>query len=165
MAGGADDERFPVFGSKRGHRWRHRVMAEINHHIALTNDGGQVVAITNLGGDFQLTKLPGAGDQRLTHPAFRTNDDNLGHRTMKIFARRPWTSPGPMPNGLIRAFGSGFAYSRTSHRFNVVRRTSQFFGFIGTSGRRYSSSINFIMASAAFTGVGLVSMKRSLNSG
>src|SRR5450756_387797 len=55
-------------------------------------------------------------------------------------------------------------YSKTSHRFSVVRNTSQFLGFIGTNGRRYSSLIIFIIASAAFTGVGLVSMNRSLNS-
>ena len=57
------------------------------------------------------------------------------------------------------------AQSKTSHRLSVVRSTSQFFGFIGTSGSRYSSSINYIMARAAFTGVGLVSMNKSLNRG
>ena len=56
-------------------------------------------------------------------------------------------------------------HSSTSHRLSVVRRVSQFFGFMGTSGRRYSSWINFIIASAAFTGVGLVSMNKSLNRG
>ena len=56
-------------------------------------------------------------------------------------------------------------HSNTPQRFSVVRSASQFFGFIGTSGRRYSSSMTFIIASAAFTGVGFVSMNKSLNSG
>src|SRR5581483_4809996 len=55
--------------------------------------------------------------------------------------------------------------SSTPQRFIVVRSTSQFFGFIGTRGKRYSSSINFIIASAAFTGVGFVSINKSLNNG
>ncbi len=51
------------------------------------------------------------------------------------------------------------------HAFIVARNFARFAALIGTSGRRYSSSIWPIIASAALTGTGLVSMNKSLNSG
>jgi hypothetical protein len=49
--------------------------------------------------------------------------------------------------------------------FKVALRMSRFFGFIGTRGSRYSSSIKPSMAMAALIGIGLVSMNKSLNRG
>ena len=52
------------------------------------------------------------------------------------------------------------------HSFSASRvalRIARFLSEIGQSGRRYSSSIMPIIAIAAFTGIGLDSMKRCLN--
>src|ERR1017187_6814278 len=53
VAGGADDQRLLVFGAKLGYRDGRRVRAEINYHVALADDGGEVVALINLGDDFE----------------------------------------------------------------------------------------------------------------
>jgi hypothetical protein len=79
-----------------------------------------------------------ARDERLPHAAFRADNDDPRH---KIFHSR-----------------YAAALQRGAQHLPVL-------GLIGTSGRRNSSSITFIIASAAFTGVGLVSMNKSLNNG
>src|SRR6266850_734137 len=56
-------------------------------------------------------------------------------------------------------------YFKRPQVFIVIRSKLRFFALMGTRGRRYSSSIWPIIARAALTGTGLLSMNRSLNSG
>ena len=71
------------------------------------------------------------------------------------------------PNGCLENWHreSVKIYFTTPHAFNVALSTSRFFALMGTRGRRYSSSQRPSIASAAFTGTGLVSMNRSLKIG
>jgi hypothetical protein len=62
---------------------------EINHHIAIDNDGAQIVAGINLPGDFDLAKMRRAGDERLTHAAFHASNNNFCHN----FNAKPQSRP------------------------------------------------------------------------
>src|SRR5687768_13064075 len=65
----------------------------------------------------------------------------------------------------LRTSDDYFRHFKTPQVFSVAFKTSRFFALIFTSGKRYSSSICPIIANAAFTGTGLVSINKSLNSG
>ena len=69
---------------------------EINHHIALADDGAQIVAGINLADDFEFAKIRRAGDERLAHAAFRAGDDDAGHSLIQhvtTFQRRAQRVP------------------------------------------------------------------------
>src|SRR5271155_3393306 len=135
MSGCANNDGFSVLCTKLNKSKRCSIRTEINYNITAANNSSKIVATIYLADNLNVvTQLRSTSDECLSHAAFRAGYDDSCH-----------------------------IHSKTPHRFIVVRSTSQFFGFIGTSGRRYSSSINFIIASAAFTGVGFVSMNKSLN--
>ena len=56
-------------------------------------------------------------------------------------------------------------HPRMPHRFNVALSFCRLAGAISQSGSRYSGAMSFNSANAALTGMGLLSMKRSRNSG
>ena len=153
VAGSADDEGFAVAGAKRRDFRRDGVRAEINHHVAFVNDRAEVVVLVNLAGDFEFAKVFRARNQRLAHAAFRTSDDDFNHSSWEFALRRFSHLPSSI-----------FAY-KSPHAFIVARNFARFAALIGTSGKRYSSSITPIIASAALTGTGFVSRNKSLNSG
>src|SRR5256885_8655865 len=74
------------------------------------------------------------------------------------------TRRNSQPHLALRTGDDYSDHRNTPHCFIVCRKVSRFFAEIGTSGKRNSSSIRPIMASAALTGPGLVSMNKSLNS-
>src|SRR2546423_3597101 len=137
MSSRANHQRFPVLSTKPGDARGRSMEAEIKHDIAPIDDFQQIVPQINLSDHLELRVFRGASKNCLTHAAFCARNDDLDHY------RRLWIP----------------------HRFIVWRKISRFFGEIGTSGSRNSSSIRPIIASAAFTGPGLVSINRSLNKG
>jgi len=79
MAGGADDQRFLVLGAESGDGGRGFVQAEIDHDISLPDHGSQVVALIDLADHLQFGQARRTGQQRLTHTAFGTRNDDFGH--------------------------------------------------------------------------------------
>ena len=79
MTGGSDDDRLFVFRAQVNDARCRVVRTEINHHVALADDGAQIVAGINLPDNFERTKIRRAGDERLPHAAFYASDDYLDH--------------------------------------------------------------------------------------
>ena len=65
--------------------------AEINQHVALVDDGGEIVARVQLAGEFQFLMLRQAMHQRLTHAAFVSVNDDFNHGSWQLKAGR-WGS-------------------------------------------------------------------------
>jgi hypothetical protein len=55
------------------------VQAEINDDIAASNHQTNIVALINLTDDFETGQMARAGNQRLTHAAFRASNDYSRH--------------------------------------------------------------------------------------
>jgi hypothetical protein len=79
MAGCADDQSFAAIGAQLRDRAGGIVKTEVDHDIAMVDDGFDVVAQIDFGGDLQIGKSRGASDQCLAHAALRTGDTNARH--------------------------------------------------------------------------------------
>src|ERR1700719_4215301 len=107
----ADDNSLSMSCTKSNKSLRCSTRTEINYNITAINYSLKVIAVIYLTDNLNVvTQLRSTSDERLPHAAFCAGYDDPCH-----------------------------IYSKTPHRLSVVRSTSQFFGFIGTSGRRYSS--------------------------
>ena len=135
MASGANDDGFVVLGAKTCERDGGVMGREINDHIALLNDFGQVLAEINPGGHDQAGECFRGPRESLPHFSLCAGDNNSGHDLR-------------MPHCTRDAF-----------------RAARFFALNGAKGRRYSSLICPSMAAAALTGTGFGSMNRSLKTG
>src|SRR5687767_4610721 len=78
MARRTDDQGFLVFGAKLRNHGGRGVEAEVNDHVGIGNDRFEIVALIDLSNDFHFRNARGAGDERLTHPAFGTGDHDVG---------------------------------------------------------------------------------------
>ena len=137
VAGGANDQRLAVLRAQSGAGGGSVVQTEINDGITISNVIGEAVAFVYAYDDIESVHFFSAGNEHLAHPAFGTMNDDLGHE----------------------------GYLITPVALSVARSWRRLSGFSFTSGRRYSSFTRPFIASADFTGTGLVSIKRSLKSG
>ena len=122
----------------------------------MRNDRAEIVADVNLADDFKFAKVWRTGNERPAHAAFGSGDDDFGHSR----------NVGVQASACLSKLKLGLQlYFKIPHTFIVARNLARLAALIGTSGKRYSSAIKPIIASAALTGTGLVSMNKSLNSG
>src|ERR1051325_8967703 len=125
--------------AKLGGLGRHCVKTKVNHDVRARNCRLQVIPLIRLSADLQIRTCGRSGQQCLAHSAFVTDDREFDHAPSRFVA---------------------MASLRTPQSFKVALSVSRFFELIGTNGSRYSSWMRPIMAKAAFTGIGLVSMNR-----
>ena len=81
VTGGADDDCLLVFGAKRCRIWGGLVETEIDHGIATGNGPGKIIANINCVDYLNAIGAFGTGNERLTHAAFGSMNDDIGHVT------------------------------------------------------------------------------------
>jgi hypothetical protein len=79
MSSRPDDDGLVILCAQFDDARRCAMQTEINHHVALGDGGGQIIARINLPHDFELAKIRSAGHERSAHAAFDAGDDNFGH--------------------------------------------------------------------------------------
>ncbi len=76
MAGGSDNQRFPVPSAKLGHAKCRVMKTEVDHCVAPGDNSTQTVAGVDLPNDLELGNVRNASDQCLPHAALGTGDDD-----------------------------------------------------------------------------------------
>src|SRR5262249_18493039 len=113
----------------------------------------------HVGGDFVETELDddiGAREQWFECVALIDLAGQLHLRQPRGAGRQR------LAHASFRTVDDDLRHFRMPEARRVPRKVSRFFALMGTRGSRYSSSQSPSMARAAFTGIGLVSMNRSL---
>src|SRR3974390_1729167 len=96
MTGSPNDHGLFVLGAKGRNGGRCLLGAEINNEIAAPNPRLKIIPLIDLTDNLQVRMLRNAGNQRATHAAFETRDDDVCHVTLE--ARTFSVSCGACPS-------------------------------------------------------------------
>ena len=93
MSSGADDQSLFIFRTELRNLRRGAVEAEVDHDVALADDGFEIVALIDLADDFQFRNVFGAGNKRLAHATFGSSDNDSGAHSTSDRRDRPTARP------------------------------------------------------------------------